>query len=197
MANENEEKVNIEPEDLQDFEEPESTVDDTGTDVTDWKAEALKRDGMARRFQTKLKKFKELEDKAKADAEAKATDETQQPQDKTDFDLAEKSYLLGLGAKKSELPFIFEEVKNTGKSIDELWDSPYFQEKLAEKRTESAIPKDTGRGGNSTKDNVDYWLNKPTGELPEDRELARKVVNARLAKEQQASKFTDHPILGR
>lgn len=197
----NEEKVEIDAEDIKDFEEPESILDDAGEDTTDWKAEALKRDGMARRFQTKLKKFKELQDKAKADAEAKAKadSENKQPQDKKEFDYAEKAFLKSSGIKPSEYPFVLEKMQSTGKSLDELLESKYFQNELQEKReldaSTEAVPKGTPRGGGATRDEVEYWIAK--GELPpsDQPELRRKVVNARLEVEKNKSKFTDTPVV--
>jgi hypothetical protein len=178
------------------LEEPEEILDEGGTDTTDWKAETLKRHGIAKRYQTKNQKLKEEFEVYKT---AHPDEKVGQPQDKKEFDLAEKSYLLANGIKKEEISFVFEEMKKTGKSMDEILDSKYFQQQLAEKRelaaTEAAIPSGTNRGGNATRDKVDYWIAKD--ELPpaDQVELRRKVVNAKIEREKSVSKFTDTPVV--
>ncbi len=180
------------------LEEPEEILDEDGTDTTDWKKLALENFGRAKRYQTDLKGYKATEAKAKEEAE-KAKTEAPKSQDKKEFDLAEKSYLLGNGIKKDEFPFVLEEMTKTGKSMDEILESKYFQAQLAENRelaaSKEAIPTGTNRSGNATRDTVDYWIAK--GEMPpEDQvELRRKVVNARIEKEKQTTKFTSTPVV--
>lgn len=197
MEKTNEEKVVIEEDDIKDFEEPESTLDDTGEDTTDWKAEALKRDGMARRFQTKLKKIKELED---AEAKAEAEEAKKQPQDKKDFDYAELSYLAVKEIESDEeIAFTKKWMEDTGKSLKEVINNKMFKAELKEKREEAAskeaIPTGTKRAGNATRDSVEYWIAK--GELPpaDQKQLRRDVINARYKTEGDQSKFTDTPVV--
>ena len=47
------------------------------------------------------------------------------------------------------------------------------------------------RAGGNTKHDVDYWLNKGGDERPDDPELARKVLNAKMAKQASTNKFSD------
>lgn len=180
------EKNEVEIEEIEDIVE---TKDDEGNDLTDWKALALKNQGIAKRFKTKLEKAKE----AKAPIEPKA------PEKKEGFDYAEKAFLKASGIQSNEYEFVQEVLKSTGKSLDEVLESKYFQNELKERReeadTKKAIPEGTKRSSGAPIDSVDYWLAK--GELPpkEQSELRRKVVNAKIKKAQQESKFTPYSIV--
>jgi hypothetical protein len=86
-------------------------------------------------------------------------------------------------------------MQNTGKSLDDVLESKYFQAQLKEvreeKATKDATPSGTKRAGQSASDSVEYWITK--GELPpvNQRELRIKVVNARMEKEKNKNMFFD------
>jgi len=172
-------------------EEPEEYEDDT----TDWKAEALKRQGIAKRYKSK---FEKLAEKVKSKEESKL--ETKQPEEeekKDKLDIAQKSYLLSNGIKKEEFDFILETMNDTGKSIDDLLESKWFKSELEDKReelkTKEAIPSGSERSSSSARTEVDYWIAK--GELPADRELRSKVVKEKRKRASSASQFSDNPIV--
>lgn len=169
-------------------------------DTTDWKAKAqelqgqLKESrGIAKRFQTKLNKAPKPNEPAAPVAQPAAPE-------KKGFDYAEKAYLKSSGITPEEFDFVKEVMDSTGKDIDAVLGSKYFQAELKEKRdlkmAEAATPSGSKRAGNSTKDQVDYWLNK--GELPPSSqpELRRAVVNARIKAEGNKSAFTEQPVAG-
>ncbi len=194
----NDKKVVIDPDDLQDFDKPEPVIDESGEDNTDWKTEALKFEGMARRFQTKLKNIKELEDaEAKAEAEKKAEPEAEpQPQDKKEFDLAEESYLMAKGIKEAQFPLVLEELKSSKIPLKDLLNSPYFKEKLEIAASAEATPTGTPAsvlGG----DSVDYWIQKGQypPNTPENQELRRKVATALAKQADSGSRFSPNPIV--
>jgi len=154
-------------------------VEDGQDDTTDYKAEALKYQGIAKRYKTKFEKSKEVKPEVKPEIESKPTGE---------FDYAQKAYLAANGFKDAdELKVAQDIIKATGKSLDEVIESKYFLAEINElreqKKTKDAIPSKTNRSGNSSKDNVDYWINK--GELPpkDQWELRTKVVNERIKRE--------------
>ena len=163
---------------------------DESTDDIDWKAqaEAAKAEaeaamGRAKRAETKLEKFK-----------------TQQPPAKKEgFDYAEKAYLKSSGIQSDEFSFVEEVMKATGKDLEAVLESKYFQAELKERRdakaTQDAIPTGTKRSGQSARDEVDYWIAK--GELPpaDQRELRQKVVNAKIKAEKAKSQFSDNPLI--
>ena len=110
------------------------------------------------------------------------------------FDWGEKAYLTSNGIKGSdEHEFTQKLQKQTGLDLDSLLEDTYFQTKLNEfreqKATTNATPSGTKRSNNSSVDTVEYWIAK--GELPpkDQVEMRRKVVNARLKKEDSKGVF--------
>jgi hypothetical protein len=110
------------------------------------------------------------------------------------FDYGEKAYLTSNGIKGSdEHEFAQKLQKQTGLDLDSLLEDTYFQTKLNEfreqKATTNATPSGTKRSNNSSVDTVEYWIAK--GELPpkDQVEMRRKVVNARLKKEDSKGVF--------
>lgn len=116
-----------------------------------------------------------------------------------DFDYGEKAFLIANGIKESdEMEFVRDVMKETGKSLDAVVGSKYFQAELKDRRedkaTQDATPKGSKRSGQSAANTVEYWIAK--GELPpkDQTELRRKVVNARITKETNKSMFTSNPV---
>jgi predicted nuclease with TOPRIM domain len=109
-------------------------------------------------------------------------------------DLGEKAYLIANGIKTAdEMAFVKKLKKETGKDIEALLGTTYFQAEFKEfkekKTTANAIPTSSQRSNNSSIDTVEYWIAK--GELPpmSETELRRKVVNARLSKDEAKGMF--------
>lgn len=111
-----------------------------------------------------------------------------------DLDYGEKAFLIANGLKSPAERKLAEQLKaETGKDLESLVDSAYFQSELSNLReqtaTEDAIPKGNGKGNQVANDSVEYWLKK--GELPPVSEvkLRREVVNARLKKDESGGQF--------
>lgn len=170
------------------------TVDAEGKDTTDWKAQAeanlelAKRNaGIAQRNKTRLQKLKENAQPAdKKDDKGNAAPQTS--------DLGEKAYLMASGIKGAdEIDFVQKMKKETGKDIESLLGTTYFQtefKEFKEKRdTANAVPQASKRSNNSSVDTVEYWIAK--GEMPPENqpELRRAVVNARMKKEESKGQF--------
>ena len=183
---------------VEDIEEIVETKDEDDNDTTDWKAEALKKHGIAKRYRTKLEKVKkDIEDgvfvKVPIKKESEATPE------KKEFDYAELAYLTSKGITDEEMQFVWDTIKNTGKSLREIIGATWFQTELKEKReaqvSKNAIPSGSSRSSSSARDSVEYWITK--GELPpiDQPELRQKVVNARIEAERKKSQFTDTPVV--
>jgi len=154
---------------------------------TNWKAEALKLQGINKRLKTKIDKFKE--------------EPTQKQTKKTDdFDYGQKAYLVANGVKGTEeMELAKTYMRETGKSLDEVLESKHFMSELKDlrdtKQAQNAMPTKSGRSSMSTSDSVDYWIAK--GELPptDNPQLRREVVNARIKQEQSTSRFSDTPVV--
>lgn len=174
-------------EELPEFEDGEE-------DTTDYKALAAKNAGIAKRFKTKLEKQK-LD--AKVD---KKVEKVIESKEKEGFGYAEKAYLRAEGIKANEFSLVEEAVKDSGKSIEAVLESKWFQAQLKEAReeadTKAAVPTGSKRSQNATRDSVEYWLGK--GELPpaDQTELRRKVVNARIKQEGEVNVFTKTSVVG-
>jgi len=118
-----------------------------------------------------------------------------------DLDYGQKAYLVANGIKGAEEMSIVQDImKSTGKDLDAVLESKYFQAELKElrslKASEAAIPDGSKRSGQQTRDSVEYWIAK--GELPpaDQIELRRKVVNAKIASHSVKNVFSSNPIQG-
>lgn len=141
----------------------------------DWKAEALK--------------YKAILDRNKGKTQEKATAKP------NGVELWSKTILIAQGLKENdERELAFEFAKNTGKPIDEVVDNKYFQQELADfremKATQNASIRSKGKTSNVAQNDVEFWLTKPFGELPDDFELRKKVVAARRQKSRSTGLFT-------
>jgi len=157
-------------------EETSDQSDESKEDEKDWKAEAAKWKAIAERHKEKKSETKTTSKKSE------------------DFDFAEKAFLTASGIKGvEEHEFTKGLQKQTGLDLDSLLEDNYFKTKLAEHRelktTSNATPIGSKRSSNSSVDTVDYWIAK--GELPPkgEVELRRKVVNARLKKDEAKGVF--------
>lgn len=152
----------------------EESKDQEVSDDTDWKAEALKYKAILNRKKKK---------KATTKTASKESD---------DYDYGELAFLNTNGIKGSkEIEFAKKLQKQTGLPLNDLLENKYFKTELEEFRgevkTENAMPSNSKRTRNVPSDSVEYWLAK--GELPKDRELRTKVVNARIKKEETNGMF--------
>ncbi len=177
-------------EDVVEVDELKPTLDENGNDITDWKAvaearhaQAVKNQGIATRFKTKATKAKE----APANPAPKKDDAPSN-------DLGEKAFLAVNGIKTAKQIEFFQKMKKeTGKSADALLETTYFQQEFKNfnerEASADATPSGNKRSGNSAIDTVEYWLAK--GELPpaDQVDLRRKVVNARMKKEDSKGPF--------
>ena len=169
-------------------------VDENGNDTTDWKAQAeanlelAKRNaGIAQRNKTKLQKLKESN-------EADNNPILKNEQKVESNDLGEKAYLAVNGIKgANELAFVEKMKKETGKDVESLLETTYFQTEFKsfkeKSATDSAVPTGSKRSSNSSVDSVEYWIAK--GELPpiDQVQLRRDVVNTRIKKEENKGIF--------
>lgn len=156
------------------FEDANDTTDDV-----DWKAKFEEEHGRRKRLETKLNKPNET-----SKLQSKKSD---------DFDYGELAFLTAKGVENDdEVEFVKSMVQNTGRPLKELVGDDYVQAKLTQMREQravkDAIPSGTKRSAQVASDSVEYWLAK--GELPDDTDLRRKVVNARIEKETKKDVFT-------
>lgn len=165
------------------------TKDEDGNDLTDWKALALKNQGIAKRNKTKFEKAKEL------------LSNTEKPIPKKEgFDYGELAYIEAKGfSDEEDVAYIEKTIKESGKDLKELLSTNWFKADLKERQeiraSKNAIPEGTKRSGGGANDQVEYWLAK--GELPpaDKKELRRKVINAKIDSGKKANKFASNSIV--
>jgi len=116
-----------------------------------------------------------------------------------ELDYGQKAYLVANGIKGvEEFGLVQRIMSETGKDLDSVMESKYFQAELKDSRelaaAQQATPSSTKRAGSNARDSVDYWMAK--GELPpaDQADLRRKVVNARMKVDTDGTKFTDNPV---
>jgi len=163
------EETEVEETETESETEVEEETQEDAQGVEYWKAEALKNKAILDRNKNK----------------------PASSQKSGDFGYDVKAYLKSSGITATEFDFVKAEMKSAGiKDIDALLENKYFQSRLEEhreiSRTAEATPKGNRSGGVAT-DSVEYWLSKPIEEVPASKR--REVVNAKLAKERNQSKF--------
>ena len=157
-------------EDTEDNAEETSEEDEKGVEY--WKAEALKNKAILDRNKNK----------AKEAPKSKQSDE---------FDYGEYAYLAQKGIESDDdIKFVKDSMKDSGKSLRDTLNAGWFKAELADRqalnKTADATPKGSNAKGTAV-DDVNYWLAKPIEEVPQ--EMRAKVVNAKLAKEEDKGKF--------
>lgn len=180
---------------VEEIDEIVETNDEDGNDLTDWKALALKNQGIAKRNKTKFEKAKEL---LKVNAEKKP--ELPEKKEKKEFDYGELAYIEAKGfSNEEDVAYIEKTTKESGKSLKELLSTNWFKADLKERQeiraSKNAIPEGTKRSGGGAKDQVEYWIAK--GELPpaDQKELRRKVINAKIDTGKARNKFAPNSIV--
>lgn len=119
-------------------------------------------------------------------------EETTRPSKKSDgLDYGQKAFLVANGVKgEAETKLVQNVMRETGKSLEQVLESKYFQAELKDIRDlqQSANATPTGRrSGNMASDSVEYWLTKDFKDVPAD--MKAKVVNARLQKKENKGVF--------
>lgn len=120
--------------------------------------------------------------------------ETSKEPQSTEPEYAKMAYLNSKGVLEDEdQNFVLAESKRLNRSLGEILSERYVKDHIQANKdardAKQAMPKGGKRSGGATQHDVDYWLGKP-GELPEDHDLAVKVVNARM-KQESGKKFAD------
>ena len=172
------------------LKEDDFSEEELNDETIDWKAKAQELKGLNKRRASKLAKAKEALAKKPENPLPKAEPKII----KTEFDYAELAYLEAKTVAEEDHEFLFQEVQTTGKSLKYLLGLNYIKEELKNKKdariVKDVTPKGTKRSGASHRDDVDYWINKGGSvmDIP-DVELRRKVVNERIRRDKDSSKF--------
>jgi hypothetical protein len=165
-------------------------VADGEEDTTDYKAEALKYQGIAKRYKTKLEKSKEVKPISKTEPVIEKPGE---------LDYAKKAFLTANGVKGSDEIKLAEEYLATGKyTLEQVIENKHFNNDLKDMRDDkaakAAMPTGGRGAGGSAKDSVEYYLSK--NEMPPEgkTELRRQYVNERYKREKSVSHFSNRKV---
>lgn len=168
MFNDEIQEVDLDTSTEEAAEDTETVEEEKGVEY--WKAEALKNKAILERNKGKER-------------------EVEKPQsDGFGYDV--KAYLKASGINANEFDFVKAEMKASGKDVDSLLDSKYFQEALETKRaltkTANATIKGKRSSGVST-DSVEYWASKDFADVPMN--MRGKVLAHREAAEKNKGTF--------
>lgn len=172
-------------------------VEEGAEDKTDWKAIAQKNHGIAQRYKTKLDKQGKVEKPVTDAGENKGKDNS--GKEAGGLDKLDRAVLrVEKITDSKEVELVQTYMKETGRDVEGVLASKFFQAELKEMRdlaaTEEATPSGSKRSGVQTRDTVEYWIAAGKLPPPEQAELRRKVVNAKIAKEKSGSMFSTNPI---
>jgi hypothetical protein len=110
------------------------------------------------------------------------------------------AFLEGRGIKNpDDQKIVQEEAKRLKLPLTDILGMEHIQSKLKDaanqREAEAGMPQGGGSGGGSTKNSVDYWLNKTDKDgnyvSPDDPVLHQQVVNERIKQNKKKSMFSD------
>lgn len=181
MDNENETTI----EDTDELEDLDLGDDTADTDTTDWKAEAEKARGIAKRLQTKLEKSKKTETK-----EEPKTEPVKKEAKPEGLDDVESLLLEVKGIQDPDDVALYEKWKSdTSRPPRDILNNSIFQKELEAQRADRAVkdatPSGTKRAGGGSGNDLASDLAKfeRTNELPDDFDRRSAVVNALAARD--------------
>lgn len=128
----------------------------------------------------------------KLGVEKEVKDEPSKKSDK--FDYGEKAFLIANGVKDAdEIDLTRKLQKETGKDLDDLVGSTYYQSELKNfregKATAGAVIGGAKRTANSSINTVEYWIAKDEMPPASDQKLRQDYVNAKMKREQNKGTF--------
>ena len=128
-------------------------------------------------------------------ADEKPKYESKENQKSDEFNEGQLAYLSTKGLETDEdLDFTKAELKKSGGTLRELMSNEYFQSKIklrADAKAALDATPTTKRSRGGTDDSTEFHYAKyiSSGKLPEDREMADKVIEMRRKKETSDSEF--------
>jgi len=188
---------NIMDENIIENNDSENVDEEVETSEEETTEEDSNEDELTDREKQFLARAKKAEKKLKAEKKTLTEDKPKEEPKESSLDYGQKAFLVAEGVKRGEETNLVEEFMETGKSLEEILDSRVFQAELKSLREDikakEATPSNSKRSTSTSRDKVEYWVNK--GELPpiDQVELRRAVVNAKVKSENSGSNFTGNP----
>jgi len=150
----------------------------------------------AQKAHWKKKAEAKVEEKPKAKAKEEKSNEP---------DYAKLAFLKGEKVDNSDdIKLVLDEAERLKLPLTDILNMKHIKSQLKDNKdqreAEGGSPKGKGKSGGSASSEVDYWIDKknPDGtyKTPEDQELAGKVINARIKKEESKNMFSEELFTG-
>lgn len=160
------------------------------------KADNAKFKAMADRRKKRLLEYETEDGKPKPKSDS-TTDKKKQS---SEPDYAKEAFLEQRGVKHpDDKKVIYEEAERLKMPLTDVLGMDYIKSKLKnaqdQREASDGTPKGRGRGSSKARSDVDYWVDKKDKDgnyqTPDDMELAEKVINARIKKEERGNMFAD------
>ncbi len=175
----------------QDSETPEEAQDSNlENESQEEQSEVEKLKEIARNQEIRAKKAEqELKALKKAPKEKETPEKTS-----NEPDYAKLAFLEQRGIKHpDDQKAVFEEAERLKLPITDVLGMEHLQTRLKnandQREAQDGTPQGKGMAKGRTQGDVEYWLAK--GETPDDLELANKVIDARMKKEEAGNKFSE------
>lgn len=187
---ENNDSKNVENEEILENESQENDSEDAGEETI----ESYKKKNQSLYEQLKKAKGFTRDENGKWIKKQEPKITREEPKAKSDeLDYGQKAFLYSHDLKvkgEKEVKLVKDIMRETGKNLEQVLDSKYFQAELKEMReletTANATP--TGkRSGNVSNDSVEYWATKDFKDVP--KEMKAKVIEFNLKKENSKNVF--------
>ncbi len=128
-------------------------------------------------------------EKKEPDPESKIEPKSDEP------DYAKLAFLDQKGVEHpDDKKIVFDEAERLKLPLTDILGMNHIKDALKvskdERESKAGMPKGKGRTGQASRDDIDYYMDKPD-ELPEDVDLAGKVIEARMQKHEKKSKFSE------
>ena len=141
------------------------------------------------------KTYKELLEESKKDKTS--NDQGNPPPKKGESDGIDYGRLAFLNSVQITHPddqkIVMDEANRLKLPLTDVFQMEHIKSRLTsnkeEREVKAGMPRGTDRAGGSTPQDVEYHLAK--GTTPDDQELAEKVVESRMRREEQRGKFSD------
>lgn len=96
-----------------------------------------------------------------------------------------------------DIEFLQKTLEASGKTQNEVLTSKWFQAELKERQEARAVkdatPSATRRSTTNVRDKVDYWIDKPFNEVPEN--LKRAVLDKKVEQQKREMTFSSQPVV--
>jgi predicted nucleotide-binding protein (sugar kinase/HSP70/actin superfamily) len=182
MINENNQEV--EEKEVEEIDEIVEEKDEEGNDTTDWKALALKNQGIAKRYKTQMEKAK-----AEAEAKIKEREPNTKPEvkEKTQEELSPRDIIVLTNAniaEEEDIDVVLDYAKFKKISVAEALKSSVVKTTLAEneehRRTAAAANTAPGRRGAQQKSEDSLLSEFKSGKVPETDDEMDRLALARM-----------------